>query len=401
MTRRELTIDASALFALKIVVSLAVLLLGFTHVSDDDYSRIVIAQLFAHAPKLDPSGTSWLPFPFWVTGSAMLVFGRSLVVARVVAVLMASLATTAPYLGARALGVPRVPALLGAIIASSTPWCAWLGVATVPEGFSGLVTAGSVLAIASNHRRAWLFGAVGLLLASLSRYESWPACALCVAILLWHRSPLALVCAAGPLGWMAWNAHAHGSAFHFFSRVSTFRELHAPAPLSERLFGNPLALVTAFPEAVLIGIAGAIAGRERKWVLPLGCAALTLVMLIVSDVRGGAPTHHPERALVPVAALLIVFGVSATKLPRGITATLSCTWLLATLFRIGGYPNDDRSTQIARGKSLRGEPSLDVVPCAYEHFALIAAYGAPENVTIRPPAASAMAECPSIAPRSK
>jgi hypothetical protein len=125
------------------------------------------------------------------------------------------------------------------------------------------------------------------------------------------------------------------------------------------------------------------------------------MMLIVSDVRGGAPTHHPERALVPVAALLIAFGVGATVLPRGIAATLSCTWALATLFRVGGYPNDDRSAQLARGASLRAEPSLDVTPCAYEHFALIAAYGAPETVTIRPPAASPMPECPSIAPRSK
>jgi hypothetical protein len=33
-------------------------------VSDDDYARVVIAQRLSLA--LDPSGTSWLPFPFWL-----------------------------------------------------------------------------------------------------------------------------------------------------------------------------------------------------------------------------------------------------------------------------------------------------------------------------------------------
>ena len=41
---------------------------GFDHVSDDDFARVVISQAFAHKPKLDPSGTSWLPFPFWLQG---------------------------------------------------------------------------------------------------------------------------------------------------------------------------------------------------------------------------------------------------------------------------------------------------------------------------------------------
>ena len=41
-------------------------------VSDDDYARVVIAEQWAHAPKLDPSGTSWLPLPLWLNGSAML-----------------------------------------------------------------------------------------------------------------------------------------------------------------------------------------------------------------------------------------------------------------------------------------------------------------------------------------
>ena len=415
LRRPEILLDAATLAALKVLVSLAVLWAGFTHVSDDDYSRTVIAETFAHAPRLDPSDTSWLPFPFWATGFAMMVFGRSLAVARVVSIGLAALASIAPYAGARALGVARMHALLATVILTCTPWSAWLGAATVPEGFSGLVTAGAILAIASPNRSTWAWGAAGLLVASLSRYESWPACAV-AALAMAIRTvrsrkasdgAIAFACVLGPLAWMAWNAHAHDSAMHFFARVSTFRKLHAPAPLAERILGNLRALVTEFPEAVLIGAAGAIALRERSvreiWRLPLACAALTLLMLIVSDVRGGAPTHHPERALVPVAALLILFGVGASvpRVSKGIATTLSFAWTIATLFRVGGFPNDERSTQIRRGLELRGERVLNVTPCAYEHFALIAAYGAPENVTILPPGAAPMPECPLVAPPPK
>jgi len=77
---------ALALVALKCAVSAWALHIGFTHVSDDDFARVTLAQAFAHAPQLDPTGTSWLPFPFWLNGGAMALFGRSLAVARGVAV---------------------------------------------------------------------------------------------------------------------------------------------------------------------------------------------------------------------------------------------------------------------------------------------------------------------------
>src|SRR5262245_47177245 len=55
---------------------------GLRALSDDDYSRVTIAQRFAEQPRLDPSGTSWLPFPFWVTGAVMKLLDPSLDVAR-------------------------------------------------------------------------------------------------------------------------------------------------------------------------------------------------------------------------------------------------------------------------------------------------------------------------------
>src|SRR5215204_3578287 len=91
MERLEIARDALIVAAAKIAVSAAVLAQGFRALSDDDYARIVIAQRFAAQPSLDPSGTSWLPFPFWVHGSMMALFGREPSVARATAIALGTL----------------------------------------------------------------------------------------------------------------------------------------------------------------------------------------------------------------------------------------------------------------------------------------------------------------------
>jgi len=143
----------------------------------------VIAEQFAHAPRLDPSGTSWLPFPFWVTGSAMMVFGRSLFVARAVALGLGGLGAAFVYAALRAAGVGRVAAIAGVVLAMATPWNAWLGATTVPEGFTGAFVAAAAIgagaaceAHASMRNAGWMAVVVALVSASLSRYEVWPAC---------------------------------------------------------------------------------------------------------------------------------------------------------------------------------------------------------------------------------
>ncbi|MDB4941233.1 MAG: hypothetical protein JWP97_767, partial [Labilithrix sp.] len=99
----------------------AALALGFDHVSDDDFARVTIAQTFARRPHLDPSGTSWLPFPFWALGGALAVLGRSLAAARVASVALASLAAALPYAALRATGASRGRALAAAAFALLAP----------------------------------------------------------------------------------------------------------------------------------------------------------------------------------------------------------------------------------------------------------------------------------------
>ncbi|HSO34050.1 MAG TPA: hypothetical protein VLT33_16060, partial [Labilithrix sp.] len=188
----------------------------------------------------------------------------------------------------------------------------------------------------------------------------------------------------------------------------------------------PRLLVTTRPEVVLAGVAAVVAawrlldGRAvwTRWRLPLGCAAAQLAFLAYGNLRDGAPAHHAERALVGVIFILaagaadVLLEAAATTLPRaralilGVAAVLASAWAFTVLHALadapGRSPAEDRSAQIAEGAALRtaGATGLTVTPCAYEHFALIAAYGAPEEVTVEPSRNVAVVPtCPAVARR--
>ncbi len=428
---RERVWDLGLLFAAKGLLGAWVLSRGFSHVSDDDYSRVVIAELFAHAPRLDPSGTSWLPFPFWLTGTAMAVLGRSLATAQWVAMATGILAVAPPYVALRGVGVTRWPAVLGVVFAMASPWSAWLGVATVPEALSaGLVAAGAI-AVARRERSPW-FGAC-VFLASLSRYEAWPACAAIACASLWaaRRRDLrasalftAGLASAGPLMWIAWNLHAHGEALHFFARVAKYRQSIGAADmgLAAKLSSYPAALVRgALPVAGLAAVAALSLGdraMRARWTAPLGVAAAILAFLVYGDLTDGAPTHHPERALLAVWWILATFAVDGSRAllvrlawlrPRreawvvAAAAAAIMMWIARLVPSYDEYParfeDEHREAQVARGHELRGRnlPGFSVTPCAFEHFAVIAAFAAPERVTTAPATGSPVtAQCPII-----
>lgn len=432
MDRSKLT-DILGLAAAKAAMSGWVLSRGFSHVSDDDYARVVIAQLFAHSPKLDPSGTSWLPFPFWITGLAMLPFGRTVAVARGVAFILGVAAVAAVYLALRAADVRRLVAIIAVVLAMSTPWNAWLATATVPEGFAGALIAAGAIAFVDPRARPW--GAAALLVASLSRYEAWPVCATfaagCLVAFGRGRSRrdllLALVVIAGPLAWMAWNAHAHGSAVHFFARVSAYRQSigAADVPLTDKLLGYPRALWSTAYGLVLIGGLGVLglfeAELRKRWAFPLLAMAMMLGFLIYGDLRDGAPTHHPERALVALFWILPAFGADGVRalarrlawgkpkremVVAGAVAATLVAWAASVVRAWDQHParaeDERREPQILRGRELRarGVSALEVRPCAYEHFALLASYGAPERAeVVSSPKRKVTDLCPEIVER--
>jgi hypothetical protein len=420
--------DAVALAAAKLLVGAWVLHLGFTHVSDDDFSRVVISEQFAEAPWVDPSGTSWLPLPFWVEGMAMMATWRSLEVARAVALALGCAGVLVFYISQREVGVHRLSALAATGAAMVLPWNAWLGVASVPDGWTGALIAASALAVGRSTTRTW--AVFGLLAASLCRYEAWPACAVAAAICVWWsrrvgeaRRTKAAVALAGPVLWMAWNIYAHGSPVHFLARVAAFRHAvgAADAPLSAKLLDYPLALLHESPEAVVLGAVGLLGFFDRelrvRWSAPAVAAAAIFAFLVWGDVHDGAPTHHPARALG--AIWWIAFGMGADAV-HALVARASEGRVLRVVWAVvlgaagvawgallpgrwavapGEGPGERRDAQIARGVALReeGAEHAEITPCAYEHFALIAAWGEPERATILPSRHTPVtADCPEV-----
>ena len=68
----------------------------------------------------------------------------------------------------------------------------------------------------------------------------------------------------------------------------------------------------------------------------------------------------------------------------------------------GMGPTETREVQIARGRALRarGVGAVEVVPCQYEYFALVAAFEAPERVTVRVRSQGVVTdECPVVVER--
>lgn len=436
---RRAFLDAALVAGLHALACVLVRAGGFDHVSDDDFARVTIAQAFAHAPRVDPTGTSWLPFPFWVIGTAMTVLGRSLAIARGVSIAAASLAAATPYLALRLTGVTRGPALLGVAFAVLSPWSLWLGAATVPESATASLAAAGAIALGARRdpgegppARALPWFGVALLAACLSRYEPWPAAAVvAIAIAVGARRTrggraiaLAAIVALGPVAWMLWNAHAHGSPIHFFHRVSRFKRAIGEGSGGDlaALLAYPRLLVTTRPDVAVAAAGAALLLRRpdvrARWLVPLAAAGAEVAFLSYGKLQDGAPAHHDERALLGSFFLLALFagdvlGTEARRLlrepgPRGLVAAVAAMgaslWLVTSwsIWKTmpGRSPAEDRSAQLAEGARLRDAVStgrLEVTPCAYEHFALIAAFGAPERVDTLPPSGGASAAGASAA----
>ena len=432
---RSLAVDLGLVFAAKAAVGLYVLHAGFSHISDDDFARVVIAQQFAHRPTLDPSGTSWLPFPFWIAGGAMLVLGRSLDAARTVAFVLGVASVAVPYLAMRAVGCKRGTSLVAVGAAMALPWSAWVGVATVPEAFTACLVSGGAIAVTAP--RARIVAAVALLASALARYEAWPACAtfaLTCALSARRESrgrastaAATAIALAGPCLWMLWNARAHGSALHFVTRVAAYRQAIGAAaiPLSEKLAAFPAALANASPSIVGLALLGLLAipsdaALRKRWLSPLGSAVAILAFLVYGDVRDGAPTHHPERAVLPILWILAPFAADALRTlagrvawgrPQremvvfGVAAAGALAWAVALPRRLRDAPglsaSESRAAQTLRGRELArtSDPHERwvVTPCGYEHFALVAAESEPERFTLLPPTHEAVTPaCPRL-----
>ena len=417
--------DLGVIVLIKALACALALAVGFRAVSDDDFARVTIAQSFARSPVFDASGTSWLPFPFWLTGSAMLVADRSLFVARVVAFALGLASAAIVGVAAYRLTSDRRGALLGAVFAAVFPWSVRLGVATVPELLTAAFGVLALASLADTSARFRCIGGGALLCATLSRYDIWP---IAMAFAAWtfvdllrsdkpsvHKrfflGAAIILALAGPSIWIAWNHVARGNAFDFLDRVAAYRRAigtpdDAPAA---RFFAYPLAMLRHEPEIfgalgilVALGQTASLRPYAREaWRLyrrPFVVAFFQMGLLSAAMIKDGAPTHHPERALLVMLLLcaLLVGNLAAILLPRAnrVMRTVSAAMALGVLllsvvivrrwFRGEDFtvrPDEVATGDFARRTLPPGERILvDVVD--YGYFAFVAALGRPEDAVL-------------------
>jgi hypothetical protein len=407
-----------ALIVVRLVASAATLASGFRAVSDDDFARVVVAEEWAHAPRWDASHTSWLPAPFWIAGLAMKIAGRGLDTARVTAVVLGVAATLVVLVAARWMGEARAPAFAGAVAASAFAWSARLGVATVPELPTAALTLLAMASLVGGDRigARRLLGGAALVIATLSRYEAWPvAAAFAIVTSLDARDRAArpqLVAAAalamlGPVAWLVTNGVEHGDALHFLARVAAYRQaLGGAEPGSfARLAAYPVALVREAPEvAALLACGLALAAVTRRDGLrarlrPYARSALValaqIALLALAMIKDGAPTHHPERAMLTTMLLAAAAGgalawdgvVALADRRRGVAIAAALGVILVTVASRLTAPDAAMASRadeeaIGREAAARLAPPdrLLVEVDGYGYLAVEAALGRPEDV---------------------
>jgi hypothetical protein len=417
---------SAALFVIatvKTVVSLALLWSGFRSISDDDFSRVAIAQQFALHPRLDPSGTSWLPLPFWVYGGVMKACGASLATAQITAIALGVYSAVGVWLIARTLDLTPRAALLGSLVAACIPHAAHYGAAMVPDYPTAVLALGACATLGRQHGPTRVAGALAACLATLCRYETWPIALVVVgyaAFDAWHeprhRRWLLGAAAIAPAGAIAWMLHGvlrHHDALFFLKRVTAYRRALGgdTIPWAARLLKHPMALFTGEPELVLVVCALTILAwltlghprpRRRLWTRPAVAVGSVVAFLVVGDLLDGSPTHHEERTLL-VAWLGVALVVGdlldrlgeqaltrssqlAIKTRVALLASLALVLPTAILLRpfvVKHEPFVDRAREIRIGQlaSLAVPPGkrLAVYTNDYGYFAVQAAFARPDD----------------------
>jgi hypothetical protein len=403
--------DAFVVAGLKTAISLAVLGTGFRALSDDDFARIVIAERFAETPSFDPSGTSWLPFPFWLTGGVMAVSDRSVTVARVTAFALGIAAALLLWIAARWFGVERRAAILAAAIGSAFPYAAWLGIATIPEALTGALVLLGIASLSRSESRTRFLGALALAFGCLSRYEPWPVALIFAGYSgldgIRQKKPAFLGAAAlavsGAIAWLVHGIVRHHDAFFFVKRVAAYRRAVGGSESStfEAFLRYPLMVFRCEPEIAvlaLVGIGGLVLAGKQGALSRYSRGAIALLgllaFLVAGELRDGAPTHHAERALFAIWLLLAIVAADAlfelARVPkyRARVALVAAGLVGLALFIVRPWyaRRDsfiDRAAEIEIGRAAkqaaRADERLAIDHPDFGFYAVIAGFGAPER----------------------
>lgn len=331
---------------------------GFAGVSLDDAARALIAWDFAERPTLDPTRSSWLPVHTYAVGALLRVAPRLDVTPYAVsfASSLVALAALAALLRRQGVAASRAAPLLVALAAwrwtvlpaasgcvPEMPAVMWLCVGALAldgaTSWPAVTLAGLAWTVACGHRYECWFAVAAMALAWSARRRDLRASVV-----------LAVTAALVPVAWL-WVQHRRGDAWGFVHRVEDYRRHAAPLPtLAWRLMRYPVALLREAPAVVALA---ALAARRRAWdPVTFSGAAATLAGLVLVDLRGGGPTHHAERALIPVVWMLVPTAARAVT-SRGVTVVMLALGVAASLpsrdAALAGVPRD----ALAAGRAVR------------------------------------------------
>jgi len=403
--------ELALLFAARGLACVAAWRSGFRALSDDDYARISVAQRFAREPHFDPSGTSWLPAPFWAYGAAFRAFGTGLGVSRTLAIVLSLAATVLVYVAARVLCASRIAAVVAAVLSCMlVPYSALLGVAALPEVPCAALSLFAAATLGAGDRRLRALGGACLILACLSRYETWPIAAVFAAWCAWdalssrrlHYLASAGLALGGPALWLLSSHFRHGDAWFFIGRVTAYRRAlgSSDAPFFARLLEYPQALIwNALALSILFPIFLFTAPKTPDPNAPryARCAVTLLGMLaflMLGSVRDGVPTHHAARVLLPLWFFgCIVAGREFTRRATDSAGRFRVTVVVLAISAIPlvhgvRLPNKEgfaeRALELEAGRAARGETQMGLAidTADYGYFAVQSGFGSPIGTSV-------------------
>ena len=304
---------------------------GWSALTWDDFTRVMIAQSWAHDPFWF-NGFVWLPLPVWITGSVYAVAGDWFASSPMA--LMAIVNTAAVFVAsavaawsAHRIFNDMVGSLAVFALVLFAPWNYFLSLSGLAEPLYFVTITVSVAGLVSwavtGKNTSLALGSLGVAAAAGMRYEGWWLAGAWIAVigidslLLLRRQPfkavlrerfgtllIAAAPLAVPLAWMGVNLANQDSPF-YFARESAriFTEAYGGfAGRMRRILYYPMSLLRAAPLLlVLEGVVALMRRKRRAVILLVAVFATPFVLFYVTSLPSKALGAFPERFLFAFA----------------------------------------------------------------------------------------------------
>ncbi|NJL04176.1 MAG: hypothetical protein HC911_04530 [Chloroflexaceae bacterium] len=292
-------------------------------ISADDLARAILGWDVTQG-KLIPSDV-WLPLQFWLQ-AALTPFGATILWNALVVNLAASgITLLTMLLFGREIGLRLSGSIFLILLLVSLPWFIWLSVSGMSEPlfFLGIVL--SFYGTIKWYRQKQVWGlwlaAIGLLIASLVRFDAWAYAIVFAFSILWCRvhlkatyPPHAYIIAALPLGvialWLTYSYIKYQDPFVFAKITRGYYLALHPDPaqrlsLLDRVIAQPRDLIQFASLTLILAPIGVWLQRHMAgvWILVTMWIA-GLFLLMRSTINYTITMNNPERLVIILVILM-------------------------------------------------------------------------------------------------